>query len=81
MRRSHPDSPEGRLDDLIETAKADIRRKCEHPIRVFKRQVGLEKIRLSGMVKNSYKVNVLAALKNLLTDQSIHGGQKLVCRT
>ena len=37
-RRALPDTPDGRLDDLIETAKAHIRAKVEHPFRVMKRQ-------------------------------------------
>ena len=34
-RRALPDTPEGRLDDLIETAKAHFRAKVEHPFRVI----------------------------------------------
>ena len=64
-RRSLPDTLEGRVDDLIETAKANIRAKSEHPFRVIKRQFGFQKTWLSGMLKNSRKVNVLAALTNL----------------
>ena len=60
-----PDTPEGRLDDLVETAKAHIRAKVEHPFRVIKRQFGFQKTRLRGMVKNRCRVNVLAALSNL----------------
>ncbi len=64
-RRVLPDTPEGRLDDLVETAKAHIRVKGEHPFRVIKQQFGFQKTRLRGMLKNSCKVNVLAALSNL----------------
>jgi IS5 family transposase len=64
-RRALPDTPEGRVDDLIETAKAHIRAKVEHPFRVMKRQFGFQKTRLRGMLKNRCKVNVLAALTNL----------------
>jgi IS5 family transposase len=64
-RRALPDTPEGRLDDLVETAKAHIRAKGEHPFRVIKQQFGFQKTRLRGMVKNHCKVNVLAALTNL----------------
>jgi IS5 family transposase len=64
-RRALPDTPEGRVDDLIETAKAHIRAKGEHPFRVMKRQFGFQKTRLRGMVKNRCKVNVVAALANL----------------
>jgi hypothetical protein len=73
---SPADTPEGRLDDLIETAKAHIRAKGEHPFRVIKRQFGFQKTRLSGMLKNSCKVNVLAAQANLFMVR-----QELLCRT
>jgi IS5 family transposase len=64
-RRALPDTPEGKLLDLIETAKAHIRAKGEHPFRVMKQQFGFQKTRLRGMDKNRCKVNVLAALTNL----------------
>ena len=48
-RRALPDTPEGRLEDLIETAKAHIRAKVEHPFRVIKRQFGFQKTRLRVM--------------------------------
>lgn len=64
-RRALPATPEGRLDDLIETAKAHIRANGEHPFHVIKRQFGFHKTRLRGMLKNGCKVNVLAALANL----------------
>jgi IS5 family transposase len=51
-RRVLPDTAEGRLDDLVETAKAHIRAKGEHPFRVIKQQFGFQKTRLRGMVKN-----------------------------
>jgi IS5 family transposase len=49
-RRALPDTPEGRVDDLIETAKAHIRAKVELPFRVIKRQFGFQKTRLRGML-------------------------------
>jgi Transposase and inactivated derivatives, IS5 family len=64
-RRGLPDTPEGRLQDLIETAKANIRSKGEHPFRVIKQQFGFQKTRLRGLAKNLCKINVLAALTNL----------------
>jgi IS5 family transposase len=64
-RRALPDTPDGRLQDLIETAKAHVRAKGEHPFRVIKQQLGFQKPRLSGMAKNRCKVNVIAALTNL----------------
>jgi hypothetical protein len=59
------DTPDGKLQDLVETAKANIRAKGEYPFRVIKQQFSFEKTRLRGMVKNRCKVNVLAALSNL----------------
>jgi IS5 family transposase len=75
-RRALPDTPEGRVEDLIETAKAHIRAKVEHPFRVMKRQFGFQKTRLRGMLKNSCKVNVLAALANLFMARHL-----LLCKT
>jgi IS5 family transposase len=75
-RRALPDTPEGRVDDLIETAKAHFRAKVEHPFRVIKRQFGFQKTRLRGMLKNSCKVKVLAALSNLFMARD-----ELLCRT
>ncbi|MEX1317183.1 MAG: IS5 family transposase, partial [Synechococcaceae cyanobacterium] len=48
--RSLPDTPDGKLQDLVETAKAHIRAKGEHPFRVIKQQFGFQKTRLRGMV-------------------------------
>ena len=64
-RRALPDTPEGKLQDLIETAKAHIRSKVEHPFRVIKQQFGFQKTRLRSLAKNRCKINVLAALSNL----------------
>jgi IS5 family transposase len=75
-RRALPGSPEGRLDDLIETAKAHIRAKGEHPFWVIKQQCGFQKTRLRSMLKNGCEVNVLAALANLFMARHL-----LLCKT
>jgi IS5 family transposase len=49
-RRVLPDTPDGRLDDLVETVKAHIRAKGEHPLRVIKQQFGFQKTQLRGML-------------------------------
>ena len=64
-RRALPDTPEGRLRDLIETAKAHIRSKGEHPFRVIMQQFCFQKTRLRGLATNRCKIHVLAALSNL----------------
>jgi IS5 family transposase len=51
--------------NLVDTAKAHIRAKVEHPFLVIKQQWGIQKTRLRVMTKNRCKVNVLAALTNL----------------
>jgi IS5 family transposase len=75
-RRALPDTPEGRVDGLVETAKAHFRAKVEHPFRVIKQQFGFQKTRLRGMLKNRCKVKVLAALSNLFMAR-----HELLCRT
>ena len=70
-RRVLPKTPDGRLLDLIETAKAHIRSKGEHPFRVIKQQFGFQKTRLRGMAKNRCKVHVIAALTNLFLARRI----------
>jgi IS5 family transposase len=64
-RRALPDSADGKLQDLIEAAKAHVRAKVEHPFRMIKQQFGFQKTRLRGLAKNSSKINVVAALTNL----------------
>jgi len=64
-RRALPETPDGRLQDLIETAKAHVPPKVEHPFRVIKHQFGFQKTRLRGLAKNLCKINLLAALTNL----------------
>jgi IS5 family transposase len=81
-RRALPDTPEGRLDDLIETAKAHIRAKGELPFRVIKRQFGFQKTQLRGMLKNSGKVDMLATLATLATLANLFMARhELLCRT
>ena len=64
-RRVLTDTPDGRLENLVEIAKAHIRAKVEHPFRVIKQQFGFQKTRLRGMSKNRSKLQALAALTNL----------------
>ena len=65
QRRALPDTAEGRLEDLFETAKAHLRAKVEHPFRVIKHQFGFQKTRYRGMKKNDHKLKMLFALANL----------------
>ena len=71
-----PDTPEGRVDDLFETALAEgfclqaaqISAKVEHPFRVIKQQFGFQKTRLRGMVKNPLQGECVGS-----THKPIHG--------
>jgi IS5 family transposase len=65
QRRVLPDTPEGRLLDLIETAKAHFRAKVEHPFRIIKCQFGFRKVYYRGIIKNDLKLKMLFALANL----------------
>ena len=49
----------------IETAKAHIRARVEHPFRVIKRQFGYAKVRFRGLAKNTAQILMLFALSNL----------------
>jgi IS5 family transposase len=64
-RRVLRERSKSRLLDLIATAKAHIRAKVEHPLRVIKYQFGFQKTRLRLIAKNRCKVHVIAALTNL----------------
>ena len=63
--RALPDTPERRLQNLIETGKAHIRCQGEHPFRVIKQQFGFQKTRLHGLAKNRCKIDLLASLSDL----------------
>lgn len=49
----------------LETAKAKIRARVEHPFRVIKRQFGYVKVRFKGLAKNTAQIVTLFALSNL----------------
>ena len=51
--------------EQIETRKARIRARVEHPFRVVKRQFGFVKVRFKGLAKNTAQVITLFALSNL----------------
>ena len=65
QRRVLSESSEGRLLDLIETAKAHFRAKVEHPFRIIKCQFGFRKVFYRGIRKNDLKLKLLFALANL----------------
>lgn len=51
-RRDLPHTSQGRLNDLVETAKAHSCAKAEFLFPIIKQQFGFQKTRLLGMVKN-----------------------------
>jgi IS5 family transposase len=57
-RRALPVNPDGKPQDLIETAKAHVRAKLEHPLWVITQQFSSQKIRLRGLAKNCSKINM-----------------------
>lgn len=54
-----------RAVEALETAKARLRARVEHPFRVVKRQFGFVKVRFKGLAKNTAQVLTLFALANL----------------
>ena len=54
-----------RFIDELETIKARIRAKVEHPFRVIKQQFGFAKVRYRGLAKNTARLNMLFAMSNL----------------
>jgi len=55
----------GKIMDRLETLKAGVRAKVEHPFRVIKRQFGHMKVRYRGLAKNTAQLYTLFALSNL----------------
>ena len=60
-KQLHKDNPQ----ELLEQAKASIRAKVEHPVRIIKRQFGFTKTRYRGMAKNNNHLSTMFALANL----------------
>jgi IS5 family transposase len=60
--------PEDELKEAtkaLESIKAAVRSKVEHPFRVIKRQFGYQKVRFKGLAKNTGQILTLFALSNL----------------
>jgi IS5 family transposase len=55
------------IAEQIECARANLRAKAEHALRVLKRQFGFTKVRYRGLRKNTAQVITLFALSNLWT--------------
>ena len=64
-RRVLTDSAKDRITNKLETLKAQVRAKVEHPFRVIKIQFGFIKARYKGMAKNRAQLHMLFALANL----------------
>ena len=64
-RRALTDSAQDRITDQLETLKARVRAKVEHPFRVIKIQFGFIKARYKGMANNRAQLHMLFALANL----------------
>jgi len=65
-RRTLPDDELGRTQEMIETFKAKVRAKVEHPFHYVKNLFGLKKNRYWGLAKNTAQLFTLFALANLV---------------
>ena len=63
--KSIKDAKLKQIVEELETLKARIRARVEHPFRVIKRQFGFMKVRFKGLAKNTAQVITLFALSNL----------------
>ena len=64
-RRALPDTRLGRLTERMETLKASIRAKVEHPFHIIKNRFGLKRTRYKGLSKNTDQLFTLFGLANL----------------
>ena len=58
-------TPDGRLDDLDETAKDHISPMVEHLFHIKKEKYGLKITRHSGGGKNKFKADIMASFMKL----------------
>jgi pimeloyl-ACP methyl ester carboxylesterase len=72
---------EGRLEDLLETAKAHLRAKVKHPFRVIKRQFGFQKTRYRGIKKHNHKLKMLFALGSFSSMEADPRVYRAMCGT
>ena len=61
-----PDTPDMRIDDMNETAKAHFRFLVKHPFSVIKRPLPIQKTQLRTILKIGFKVMLLRAISKLL---------------
>lgn len=52
--------------EKLETIKASVRAKVEHPFRIIKQQFGYSKVRYRGLSKNTTRLYLLAGFANLV---------------
>ena len=60
-----PEGPYKKAAQHVESLKAEVRARVEHPYRVLKRQFSYTKVRFKGLTKNTAQLQVLFALVNL----------------
>lgn len=65
QRKALTNSADDRQIQLVETVKAKIRAKVEHPFRVIKQQFGYLKTRYRGLNKNTAQLMTLFGLANI----------------
>lgn len=65
-RKALPDTQRGHLLRQVETLKARIRAKVEHPFHVIKNLFRHRKVRYRGLAKNTAQLHVLFAMANLV---------------
>ena len=70
----------GSAEAVVERAKASVRAKVEHPVRVIKRQFGHVKARYRDLAKNGSQLVTLFALSNLwMARRTLLAGEAAAC--
>ena len=77
QRRVRPETPEGRLLNLIETARAHFRVKVDHPFRIMNCQFGFRKFFIEASAYRARRASVAEQLKRSQTEVALCPGKPL----
>jgi len=65
-KRAYRNNPLSEADLAANRRKSSVRARVEHPFGIMKLRFGFQKVRYRGIAKNLNRLNVLAALTNLV---------------
>ena len=77
QRRVRIETPEGRLLNLIETAKAHFHAKVSHPFRIINDQFGFRKVFIEASAHRTRRASVAKQLEQSQTEVALCPGKPL----